>query len=89
MLNPAQLIWTVNCTCDLGILRKRNEVAHLAFSKNSPVGFVERSIRKTAEGCKINNIGCIEGWYIEKDFINRGLGRRPVKIAKIEKYYFL
>ncbi len=56
MLNPAQPIWTVNCTCDLDILRKRNEVVHLTFSKNSPVGFVECSIRKTAEGCKTNNI---------------------------------
>ena len=82
MLNPVQPIWMVNCTCDLDILRKRNKVVHLTFSKNSPVGFVECSIRKTAEGCKINNIGCIEGWYIEKDFINRGLGRRLVKVVK-------
>lgn len=72
----------VNCTCDLDILRKRNKVVHLTFSKNNPVGFVECFFRKTAEGCKINNIGCIEGWYIEKDFINRGLGRRLVKIAE-------
>lgn len=63
-------------------ITKKNEVTHLTFSKNSPVGFVECSIRKTAEGCKTNNIGCIEGWYIEKDFINRGLGRRLVKIAE-------
>jgi len=74
----------INYTCDLGILRKRNEVAHLAFSKNYSVGFLECFACKTAEGCKINNIGCIEGGHIEKDFINRGLGRRPVKM----KYFF-
>lgn len=53
MLNPEQLIRMVNCTCDLGILRKRNEVVYLTFSKNSPVGFAECSICKIAESCKI------------------------------------
>ena len=38
MLNQVQLIRMVNCTCDLGILRKRNEVVYLTFSKNSPDG---------------------------------------------------
>jgi aminoglycoside 6'-N-acetyltransferase I len=46
-----------------------------------PVGFLEVSIRLTAEGCRPGRIGYIEGWYVEPDWRGKGLGASLVQAA--------
>lgn len=64
------------------ILKKHNEVAFLAFSDHKPIGFVECSIRKTAEGCDTNNVGYIEGWFVDETLRRQGLGRKLIQVAE-------
>lgn len=47
-----------------------------------PVGFVEVSIRLTAEGCRPGRIGYIEGWYVEPEWRGRGLGALLIQAAE-------
>ena len=47
-----------------------------------PVGFVEVSIRLTAEGCQPGRIGYIEGWYVEPEWRGRGLGALLLQAAE-------
>jgi aminoglycoside 6'-N-acetyltransferase I len=47
-----------------------------------PVGFLEVSIRLTAEGCRPGRIGYIEGWYIDPDWRGKGLGAALVARAE-------
>ncbi len=39
-----------------------------------PVGFLEVSIRLTAEGCRPGRIGYLEGWYVEPAVAGQGNG---------------
>jgi aminoglycoside 6'-N-acetyltransferase I len=45
-------------------------------------GFVEVSMRLTAEGCNSSPIGYLEGWYVEPDQRGKGIGRALVKKAE-------
>lgn len=45
-------------------------------------GFVEVSMRLTAEGCNSSPIGYLEGWYVEPDLRGKGIGRALVKKAE-------
>ena len=42
---------------------------------NAPLGFIELNIRNYAEDCWTNNVGYIEGWYVEPHARLRGVGR--------------
>lgn len=45
-------------------------------------GFLEANIRNTANGCKTNRIGYIEGWFVDADLRRQGWGRRLVETAE-------
>lgn len=45
-------------------------------------GFLEVSIRTEAPGCTTDRIGYLEGWYVDKDWRKRGIGRRLVEVAE-------
>lgn len=45
-------------------------------------GFVEASMRLTAEGCHSSPIGYLEGWYVEPEQRGQGIGRALVKKAE-------
>jgi aminoglycoside 6'-N-acetyltransferase I len=45
-------------------------------------GLLEVSIRRTAPGCKTDRIGYLEGWYVDPDRRQRGVGGRLVAAAE-------
>lgn len=45
-------------------------------------GFVEASIRMSAEGCRPGPIGYIEGWYVEPKHRRKGVGAGLVRRAE-------
>ncbi len=45
-------------------------------------GFVEASIRPTAEGCGPRPVGYVEGWYVDADRRRQGVGRLLVAAAE-------
>jgi aminoglycoside 6'-N-acetyltransferase I len=42
------------------------------------MGLIELSIRQYAEGCTSDNVGYIEGWYVDPDVREQGCGRELV-----------
>jgi len=47
-----------------------------------PVGFLEVSIRLTAEGCRPGRIGYLEGWYVEPTWRGKGMGAALIAEAE-------
>jgi aminoglycoside 6'-N-acetyltransferase I len=45
-------------------------------------GFVEVSIHACAEGCSTDQVGYIEGWYVDEDVRLQGIGRKLVEAAE-------
>lgn len=45
-------------------------------------GFLEASLRHTAEGCSTSPVGYIEGWFIDPDLRQQGYGADLVKAAE-------
>lgn len=46
------------------------------------VGFLEASIRPFVEDCHSENVGYLEGWWIEPEFRRNGIGKSLVKMAE-------
>ena len=46
------------------------------------VGFLEASIRSFAEDCETDHVGYLEGWYVDADYRQHGIGRDLVKFAE-------
>jgi aminoglycoside 6'-N-acetyltransferase I len=45
-------------------------------------GFLEASVRPMADGCTTHPVGYIEGWFVDPDLRQRGVGRTLVKAAE-------
>jgi aminoglycoside 6'-N-acetyltransferase I len=45
-------------------------------------GLLEVSIKSDAEGCRTNQIGYLEGWYVDKEWRDKGIGRNLVREAE-------
>jgi aminoglycoside 6'-N-acetyltransferase I len=45
-------------------------------------GFLEASIRTHVEDCNTDNVGYLEGWFVEENFRQSGIGGRLVKAAE-------
>jgi aminoglycoside 6'-N-acetyltransferase I len=45
-------------------------------------GMIEVSIRSNAEGCRTDNVGYVEGWFVDPEWRRRGVGRRLVEAAE-------
>ena len=46
------------------------------------VGFLEASIRPFVEDCHSDNVGYLEGWFVEPDYRKNGIGRKLVRGAE-------
>ena len=46
------------------------------------VGFLEASIRSHVEDCDTDNVGYLEGWYVEAAYRQAGIGGNLVKSAE-------
>jgi aminoglycoside 6'-N-acetyltransferase I len=45
-------------------------------------GFVEASIRPHVDGCMTRPVGYVEGWYVDPDMRQKGIGRKLVHAAE-------
>jgi len=45
-------------------------------------GFLEAAIWPYAEGCETHSVGYIEGWYVDADMRQQGVGRQLVQVAE-------
>lgn len=45
-------------------------------------GFLEASIRPFVDDCESENVGYLEGWYVEPEFRRCGVGKRLVAMAE-------
>src|SRR5205823_5642774 len=45
-------------------------------------GFLEASIRPFADGCSTRPVGYIEGWFVDADMRQQGVGKRLVAVAE-------
>jgi aminoglycoside 6'-N-acetyltransferase I len=45
-------------------------------------GFIEASIRPFVDDCESENVGYLEGWYVEPEYRRIGIGRRMVGMAE-------
>ena len=46
------------------------------------LGFIELSIRPSAEECRTDHVGYVEGWFVVPAARRRGVGRRLVEAAE-------
>lgn len=87
-LRLRKLLW--DHTADSEHLLEMNEIVSdpesqlvlVAAEGNRLVGFLEVSIRHFAEDCETDNVGYLEGWYVEPDFRRTGIGRGLVAGAE-------
>lgn len=54
----------------------------IAETDDRLVGFLEASIRPFVEDCQSENVGYLEGWFVEPEFRRAGLGRELVRTAE-------
>ena len=66
------------------ILANETGLAVFAAAESSGClcGFVEVSLRQSAEGCGTRPVGYIEGWFVDPDSRRQGIGRRLVVSAE-------
>jgi aminoglycoside 6'-N-acetyltransferase I len=50
--------------------------------QNGICGFIEASIRPMAEDCETEDVGYLEGWYVEPGARKQGIGRSLVAAAE-------
>ena len=60
-----------------------SQLVAVAESKDGNlVGFLEASLRSFAEDCETDHVGYLEGWYVDADYRQHGIGRSLVKFAE-------
>jgi aminoglycoside 6'-N-acetyltransferase I len=51
-------------------------------SNGKLVGFLEASIRPFVEDCHTDHVGYLEGWFVEPEYRQNGIGSKLVKAAE-------
>lgn len=79
---------------DCPLKRHREEIAEILADKNDQpawvaessgrelVGFLEAAVRNYADGAGRQNVGYLEGWYVNPKYRKQGVGRALVKAAE-------
>ena len=67
---------------DLWADQDQQPVFVAARSDGGLCGMLEVSIRKEAPGCKTDRIGYLEGWYVDDDMRQQGIGKQLVDAAE-------
>jgi aminoglycoside 6'-N-acetyltransferase I len=63
-----------------GEVREPLEVL-IAFDEDA-IGFIELSIRASAEGCETDRVAFVEGWYVDPDARGTGVGAALIRAAE-------
>lgn len=63
------------------LLGNANVAILLARTGDRVIGFIEVSIRSTAEGCVTSPVAFIEGWFVCEEYRKCGVGRRLMDAA--------
>jgi aminoglycoside 6'-N-acetyltransferase I len=59
------------------------EIAFVAVRPQGSLGgFLEASLRRYAAGCDTSPVGYVEGWYVDADLRQRGIGAQLVEAAE-------
>jgi len=64
------------------LARPASAVFVAARPKGGLCGFLEGAIWPYAEGCETHSVGYIEGWYVDTDVREQGIGRKLVQAAE-------
>ena len=82
------VLWT-NCPADqhtdemmASLGRSTSAVFVAARPTGGLCGFLEAAIWPYAEGCETHSVGYIEGWYVDADVREQGIGRELVQAAE-------
>jgi len=60
-----------------------NELVLVAESpEGNLLGFLEASIRPFVEDCETENVGYLEGWFVDPAYRRRGIGAQLVRTAE-------
>lgn len=73
------LLWPNESALDSGmdtILADPDQECFLAIVDDEPVGFIELSLRKYAEGCQTSPVAFVEGWYVSDEYQRQGIGSK-------------
>jgi aminoglycoside 6'-N-acetyltransferase I len=68
----------------IGILEEPGSqcIAVADVGDNRLAGFLEASLRSFAEDCETDNVGYLEGWYVDIGYRRQGVGRALVAYAE-------
>jgi len=58
------------------------EAVFVAEKPGGLCGFAEVSLKESAPGCSTSPVGCLEGWYVDPDWRQQGIGRRLIEAAE-------
>lgn len=67
------------------IIEVPDQTAFVALVDSNYAGFVEISIRAYADGCKTNNVGYLEGIFVNPEFRRQGISR--LLVAECIKWF--
>ena len=54
----------------------------VAEENGEMVGLAEASLRKYADGCDSSPVGYLEGWYVQPEYRQHGVGRKLVEAVE-------
>ena len=70
-------LWPHETGLDSGmdvILNDPEQDCFIAYDGERPIGFIEMSLRKYAEGCDSSPVAFVEGWFVAEDLRRKGVG---------------